>query len=78
MLHYPNVRMIDSPYAIEKVCNTAKKYESSGMVVIFMVRLDSTPKVEKLPWDYTLYKKIKRCKPNILGGKKQKHHGSTG
>ena len=23
-------------------------------------------------------KKIKRCKPNILGGKKKKHNGSTG
>ena len=78
MLHYRNVRIIDSSYAIGKVCKTEKKYKPSGMVVIFMVRLDSTPKIDKSPWDYTLYKKIKKCKPNILGGKKKKHHGSTG
>ena len=75
MLHYPNIRIIDSSYAIGKVRKVEQKYESSGMVIIFMVSLDSAPEMDKLSWDNTLYDTIKRCKPNILGGKKKNTMG---
>ena len=43
-----------------------------------MVSLDSNINKKRVMWKSLVYQTFKKCKPNILGGKKYTHHGLTG
>ena len=52
--------------------------EASGMVILYMVSFDSNIDKKRVLWESSVYKTLKKRKPNIVGGKKYTHYGSTG